>query len=273
MVSKKQIEAFYDSYKAGEYGEYSTKYEQEGRLSAVLSLIDLEQAGLVLDVGCGVGWPTRQYARLTQGQVTGIDSSKESINQAREKAAKEGLDNLSFQVMDAEELRFENDTFDVIICSEVLEHLLTPQKTLNEMSRVVKSTGQIVITTPNPWYWRRMPARVSGKIRGILPPSTQSIYNRLIAPLKPKRRKSNRVEVITKRQIYDQPIDPLKLNRMIRNAGLRLIKRKGTYYLPLPHRVSKFIERHNLLPYLGLYQVCLCRSSRYLSSTRRVKIS
>lgn len=256
MVGKEEIKAFYDSYKAGGYGRHTSRYEQEGRLLAILSLIDLKEVGLTLDVGCGVGWLTRQYAKLTQGQVIGIDFSKESINGARSKAIEEGLNNLKFEVMDAEELRFENNTFDCIICSEVLEHLLNPQKALDEMNRVVKPTGQIVITTPNPWNWNMVIGAFSRKLRRI-----------------PRRG-----------QLYDQPMTPLKFNKMVKAAGMRIVRRKGTYYLPpliSPQRklyqlfvkVSKFIERKNLLPYLGLYQVCLHRSSKYLSSNFQARIS
>lgn len=241
MVSKKEIEEFYNGYKAGEYGRHTSIYEQEGRLLAILSLIDLQEAKLVLDIGCGVGFLTRQYAKLTRGQVIGIDSSKQSINEARDKAIEEGLDNLSFEVMDAEELQFENDTFDCIICSEVLEHLPSPEKALKEMSRVVKPTGKVVITTPNPWNWNMVYGAVLRKLRRT-----------------------------AEGQIYDQPLSPLELNKIVKNTGMTVLDRKGTYYLPprisqqskfynIFLKISMFIEGINLLPYLGLYQVCLLR--------------
>lgn len=240
MISKKEIEAFYNVYKAGECGEHTSKYDQEGRLLAILSLVNLEKAGLVLDIGCGVGWLSRQYAELTKGQLVGIDFSEETISEARAKAMEEGLDNLKFEVMDAEDLGFRDNIFDIVICSEVLEHLLNPQKALNEMNRVVKPTGKIVITTPNPWNWNMVYKSLFKKSCG---------------------------------QIYDQPIAPLKLNKMAKDAGMRIVKRKGTYYIPpslIPQqsklnyifvRASKFIERTNALPYLGLYQVCLLLKS------------
>ena len=74
-------------------------------------------------------------------------------------------------------------------------------------------------------------------------------------------------------QLYDHPMSPLELNKMVKNAGMRVIERKGTYYLPprvspqsrlydIFVRVSKFIEVRNLLPYVGLYQVCLLRPTK-----------
>lgn len=241
MFNKDQIRTFYNGYKAGEYGTHTRTYEQEGRLGAILSLLNLRETGSILDIGCGVGWLTRQYAREAQDQVIGIDFSEQSIAVARDMAMKEGLNNLEFQVMDAEELQFENDQFDCIICSEVLEHLLHPEKALNEMHRVLKHTGQIVVTTPNPWNLNMICVAV---VRKIKPTAWE--------------------------HIYDQPIAPLKFNKMVKNAGMRVISRKGTYYLPLRPRispegklhsalamVSKSIEKRNLFPYMGLYQVCL----------------
>jgi len=241
VVSKDEIRNFYDSYRTGGYGRNTSIYEQEGRLLTVLSLVDFPEAGTVLDVGCGTGWLTKQYAKLTQCQVIGIDFSEQSIAIASDEAIKEGLSNIKFEVMDAEGLEFDSDSFDRIVCSEVLEHLLQPEKALNEMHRVLKPTGQIVVTTPNPWNWN-------------------SVYGSVV----------RRITKASREQIHDQPIAPLKLNKMVKNASMRIIKRKGTYYLPplislesnlggLFIKVSRFIERHNLLPYIGLYQVCLLR--------------
>lgn len=235
MIDKKKIQRFYDSYKAGDYVKHTSKYEQDGRLLAILSLVNLQEKEVVLDIGCGVGFLTRQYARLARGWVMGVDLSTKSINEAKNKAVEEGLDNLEFAVMDAEELNFKNDAFDCIICSEVIEHLPDPLKALKEINRVAKPQGQIVITTPN--AWRVVPWRMVLRYRA-------------------------------KKQLYDQPLSPMKLNKLIKDAGLRVIKRRGTYYVPLlisPRRrvygafvrLSMLLEKKNMLPYLGLYQVCL----------------
>lgn len=64
-------------------------------------------------------------------------------------------------IMDAHQLGFKNDTFARITAYEVLEHLESPIKALKEMDRVLKSHGEIEITVPNVWYWRRV-------LRGLL---------------------------------------------------------------------------------------------------------
>lgn len=48
---------------------------------------------------------------------------------------------------------FEDNSFDLIWCSEVIEHLDNPESSINEMRRVCKPTGRIIITTPNSYAW------------------------------------------------------------------------------------------------------------------------
>jgi ubiquinone/menaquinone biosynthesis C-methylase UbiE len=59
-------------------------------------------------------------------------------------------------VMDAHDLAFGNETFDKVVGYEVLEHLASPIKALNEMNRVLKPDGEIELSVPNLHYWRRI---------------------------------------------------------------------------------------------------------------------
>jgi SAM-dependent methyltransferase len=59
-------------------------------------------------------------------------------------------------LMDAHFLGFINSVFDKIVCFEVLEHLDSPIKALKEFRRVLKADGEILISVPNVWYWRRI---------------------------------------------------------------------------------------------------------------------
>lgn len=118
--------------------------------------------GLVLDYCCGLGQNSIEIA--SHGAfVEGIDISEESIKTARENAKDSGLeDNTQFQVMDAEQLEFKNDTFDVIVCSGVLHHL-DLERAYQELARVLKPDGEIICIEAlahNPllnWYRRRTP--------------------------------------------------------------------------------------------------------------------
>lgn len=76
----------------------------------------------VLDVACGEGYGSNMLAE-TAKEVIGVDISKEAIEQANEKYSKE---NLSFKVMDAEGLSFDDNYFDAIVSFETIEHLGRP---------------------------------------------------------------------------------------------------------------------------------------------------
>jgi len=59
-------------------------------------------------------------------------------------------------LMDAHSLGFRDEVFDRIVCFEALEHLDSPVKALKEFRRILKDEGDVVISVPNVWYWRRL---------------------------------------------------------------------------------------------------------------------
>src|SRR5262245_38612898 len=70
----------------------------------------------VLDVGCGTGLTTRDAARLAgRGWAVGVDVSGEMLRQARSLAAAAGIENVTFEVGDAQEHAFPAQGFDVVI--------------------------------------------------------------------------------------------------------------------------------------------------------------
>ena len=115
--------------------------------------------GSVLDIGCDGGNLTEIVAGKTGArQVVGIDISQESVAYSRNK-----LPRVHFAVGHAEELPFRDGTFDMIFCSEVLEHVERPDKLLAEMKRCLKEDGYAIVEVPTEnlvfktiWYfWTR----------------------------------------------------------------------------------------------------------------------
>ncbi len=98
----------------------------------------------ILDVGCGNGNISRALGSLGH-QVLGIDLSPESVRKATELNT---FPNVAFQVINAEQLQIERD-FDVVVCSEVLEHLNEPQLLVKELSRLVATGKLLIVTVPN----------------------------------------------------------------------------------------------------------------------------
>lgn len=100
-----------------------------------------------LDYCCGDGGTTIFLAEHG-AEAIGIDISTVSIQNAKEKTQNKGLgEKASFFVMDAENLKFSNDYFDLIICAGVLHHL-DIKKAYQELARVLKPGGKIICGEP-----------------------------------------------------------------------------------------------------------------------------
>jgi len=116
--------------------------------SAAYLLPHLTSHTLILDIGCGPGTITADFAdRVPRGHVTGVDAAPDIIEQAR--ALTRGRGNLDFAVGDVYALGYPAGAFDVVHAHQVLQHLGDPVKALREMRRVTRPGGWIVLTTPN----------------------------------------------------------------------------------------------------------------------------
>ncbi len=103
-----------------------------------------EMDGRVLDVGCDGGNLTEIVAAKTGArEVVGIDISHETVAYSKTK-----LPQYDFAVGHAEELPFRDAAFDMIFCSEVLEHVDHPDKLLAEMKRCLKKDGYCIVEVP-----------------------------------------------------------------------------------------------------------------------------
>lgn len=100
----------------------------------------------VLEYGCGTGSYAIALSRMAES-VYGVDISEVGIESARNKAEKERLDNASFLVMDAEELQFTDNSFDVVCGTGILHHL-NLDKALKEIKRVLKPGGKALFIEP-----------------------------------------------------------------------------------------------------------------------------
>ncbi|MBN8868789.1 MAG: methyltransferase domain-containing protein [Solirubrobacterales bacterium] len=103
-------------------------------------------ARTVLDAGCGEGETLERMAGILPAEPEGIDLNPESVAYAKER-----LPQAQIQVGNLLELPFEESSFDLVLCLEVLEHLPEPGAGLAELARV--SGRDIVISVPHePWF-------------------------------------------------------------------------------------------------------------------------
>ncbi|PSR78744.1 ubiE/COQ5 methyltransferase [Coniella lustricola] len=133
--------------------------------SAAFLLPHIQPHHTILDVGCGPGTITVDFAELVpQGHVTGVDFAESVLGKAREHAEARGFTltaashgvgsetqnksdggsaktNLTFASVDANALPYPDASFDVVFCHQVLQHVKDPVGILKEMRRVTKPGG------------------------------------------------------------------------------------------------------------------------------------
>lgn len=110
----------------------------------------------ILDVGSSSGWLLFEISkRFPSSKCFGIDVYQKAITYG-----KQLYKNLSLIHADAHKIPFPNETFDVVICTEVLEHVVNPEKVLKEIRRVLRSNGIAVIEMDSGnwlfkivWHW------------------------------------------------------------------------------------------------------------------------
>jgi 2-polyprenyl-3-methyl-5-hydroxy-6-metoxy-1,4-benzoquinol methylase len=122
---------------------YMTKFNSI--INFVKSILAEQKECRILDLGCAQGNYSLTLSK--RYEVIGVDIRSHFIKYAMLK--KEPLEDAIFLCTDAEGLPFKNDSFDLVICSEVIEHVGDPQKVIKEIRRILKSSGNLIITTPN----------------------------------------------------------------------------------------------------------------------------
>ena len=116
-------------------------------LDEVLRDIPKDRTLKVLDVGCGPGFFSVILGRLGH-KVTGIDYNEEMCKVAASNCKTYGVDT-DFIRMDAHNLEFEDDTFDLVVSRDVLWNLDDPARVYDEMYRVVRPGGKITVFDGN----------------------------------------------------------------------------------------------------------------------------
>lgn len=126
----------------------------------VISLAEEERPSRLLEVGCGQGWLLAGLADALPGtELSGMDIREDAIAFARTLVPYATL-----ATGDAHALGHPDDSFDVVVCSEVLEHVDDPSAVLAELERVC--SGVLILSVPwEPWFW------LANLVRGKYPRS------------------------------------------------------------------------------------------------------
>lgn len=138
------------------YKSYDSLYHgvsiPEERIKLMLRLVCTLKPQSMLDVGCGDGSLTVRFREeLKVPFVAGLELSEDGAMMARKRDV-----NVHVVDFNSEGFPFLSDTFDFVLCSEVIEHLFDPDHLVQEISRTLKVGGILLLTTPNisSWYDR-----------------------------------------------------------------------------------------------------------------------
>lgn len=136
---------------ASAYGRWAPVYDllfgpvfRRGRAASIEAAERI--GGRILEVGVGTGISLPGYGRANR--IFGVDISEPMLAKARRRVASLGLDHVeAIEVMDAENLDFPDESFDVVVAQYVVTAVPDPESALDEFVRVVKPGGEIVIAT------------------------------------------------------------------------------------------------------------------------------
>ena len=182
-----------------------------------LAWIEAQAQGLagkaILDIGCGGGILAESMAKKGAEQVLGIDLADKSIKVAKLHALEQGLQNLRYQNIAAEDLAAQQaGQFDLVTCMEMLEHVPDPASIVQAAASALKPGGVAVFSSINrnakAWGLAIVAAEY---VLGLVPRGTHH---------------------------YDKLVRPSELAAWARATGLTLVASSGVEYNPLTRRVS-----------------------------------
>jgi len=133
--------------KAADYYDDSWKAQLKRAQDKLLEMVDLKPGEKVVETSCGTGLVTNRAAKQvgSDGEVFATDISDKMVEIAKAGAEKLSQKNITFLQMDAEVLKFEDNSFDAAICALGLMYFPFPVKGLQEMHRVLKPGGRVAV--------------------------------------------------------------------------------------------------------------------------------
>lgn len=216
-----------------EHNEHTYSYFR--RFVDGLRLSDFDEKSYMLDICARTGNGTLyfyQHGRV--GSAVCADVSPDFGDLCAERLREGGFDNFKIVHFSDYELPFETGEFDAVMCFETIEHVDDPARFIQELHRVVKPGGQVIITTPN-ILWEPIHALAAiFKLHHSEGPHRFIPYWRLL--------------------------------RMTREAGFDIEKAETTVLVPggpeFLVKAGVWIENHTrrwLMPVLGLRHILICR--------------
>ena len=146
----RKVKEFYErrvEFESGKRGKRYVRGENK-KLKTLLRMLRNESCKVVLELGCGRGSYLKSISELLNAEPVGIDISKNVLKSSH------GFSRILCDIEVG--IPFKDETFDLVLLLDVIEHLFDTDRLLFEVKRVLKPGGIVVITTPNlaSWYNR-----------------------------------------------------------------------------------------------------------------------
>jgi ubiquinone/menaquinone biosynthesis C-methylase UbiE len=174
----------------------------------------------ILDIGCGTGIPTLELARLSNGNITGIDIDQNALNKLNDKIRKAGLsDRIKVFNRSIYETKFEDESFD-IIWEEGVIHLLDFKKAITECNRILKLNGYLISGEATNWADNKLKnfSKFGFKLLKQIPWAQECWWNEYYAPLEKRinslRKKYDNIENINEIKSHLREIELVKKNTL-----------------------------------------------------------
>ena len=194
----------------------------------------------ILDVGCGAGYFLNLIRKRYREEgheplIVGIDVSAHQVSYMAERMHREGVSRVIAATANGEFLPFADESFDLVTCSEVIEHIRNPKRALEEMRRILKPTGMLLLSTPS------MSAQKGWS--HILLPATALV--KFVTRYKSKH---------SVPESYDVPWYAKEFRETIRSAGVRVHEFEYNAVIPHPYHFI-FLPRPLVRPAVAFFGV------------------
>jgi 2-polyprenyl-3-methyl-5-hydroxy-6-metoxy-1,4-benzoquinol methylase len=198
--------AFYDGYFGGEYDLPVERLKQGSRLRTLAALTGHQASGRALVVGCGSG---DDLLVLQAETLVASDLSSVAVRMARDHHS-----TAQYLQADGTQLPFATGTFDALLCSEVIEHVLEPGSLVSEFARVLKPDGSLFLSTPN-WisWWGLARKLAEWALRRPVTSGGQPVDN-WFTPRRLRRTLAEHFDIATWRGVWYFPPTGIGLRRL-----------------------------------------------------------
>jgi len=202
-----------------EFGDKTTRKENFQNKRRKKFTMQFVEGNIILEIGAAEGWMTKELVKKSE-IVVSCDIALSYLIRAKSTGI-----NAEFMRIDAHSLPFANNSFDCIVMTEVLEHLYSPYRALEEIHRVLTPNGILVLSTPNNMTLTNFLRHLINK--GVKKPDAHLSFYDVLSLKQLLQFAAFKVLDLKTNFIYVPPLKPLFYSNIIQNLLQLLFKNFG----------------------------------------------